>query len=87
MNIYKIALILVVNLLLVSNANADSIRCGSHIIKDGEREDIPTMKEVLKKCGKPSSQEGQILYYEDKGKRLDFDGEGRLIAIHDIEGH
>jgi hypothetical protein len=43
------------------------------------------MKEVIQKCGQPSSREGQNLYYKEKGKRLDFDGEGRLIAIHDIE--
>ena len=85
MSIYKIALLLVVTLLLASSANADSIRCGSHVIQDGGLENIPTMKEVIQKCGQPSSWEGQKLYYKEKGKRLDFDSEGRLIAIHDIE--
>ena len=84
MKLYKIALLLTVTLLLVSNANAGSIRCGTHVIQDGELENVPTMKEVIQKCGQPSSREGQKLYYNEKGKRLDFDSEGRLIAIHDI---
>jgi len=85
MNICKIALLLIVTLLLASNVNADSIRCGTHVIQDGELENIPTLKEVIQKCGQPSSREGQTLYYKEKGKRLDFDSEGRLMAIHDIE--
>lgn len=69
--------------LLAQVAQADSIRCGAHIIEDGGNTP-PTMEEVIKKCGKPTSREGNILVYEKHGKRLDFDTENRLIAMHDI---
>ena len=70
-------------LLLVPLAQADSIRCGSHIIEDGG-ENPPTMKEVIKKCGEPTSREGNKLVYKKHGKHLDFDTENRLVAMHDI---
>ncbi len=76
-------LITLTTFLLAPVAQADSIRCGSHIIKDGG-ENPPTMKEVLKKCGEPTSREGGKLVYKKHGKHLDFDTEGRLMAIHDI---
>ena len=44
-----------------------------------------TMEEVVKKCGQPSSREVSRLYYKKKGKRLDFDTEGRLMSISEIE--
>ena len=78
-------LIPAVTLLFTVSVNADSIRCGSHIIEDGGLHEEVTIEEVLKKCGKPSSREGSMLYYKNKCKRLDFDTEGRLMSIHDIE--
>ena len=78
-------LIPAVTLLFTVNVKADSIRCGSHVIEDGGIHKDVTMEEVLKKCGQPSSRKGSVLYYEKKGKKLDFDGEGRLKAIHDID--
>ncbi len=78
-------LIPAVTLLFTGSVKADSIRCGSHIIEDGGIHEEVTMEEVLKKCGQPSSREGSMLYYKNKGKRLDFDTEGRLMSINDIE--
>lgn len=85
MNISKFVAALAIPLLFTATVEADAIRCGSHVIEDGELENIPTMEEVLKKCGQPSSREGSSLYYKKKGKRLDFDTEGRLLSINDIE--
>ena len=84
----KIAVLITsITMLFTVSVKADSIRCGSHVIQDGGIHKDVTMEEVLKKCGQPSSRKGSVLYYEKKGKRLDFDGEGRLKAIHDIEDH
>ena len=85
MNISKFVAVVAITLLFTANVQADAIRCGSHVIEDGELENAPTMQEVLKKCGQPSSREGSSLYYKKKGKRLDFDTEGRLLSINDIE--
>lgn len=85
MSITKIVLMTATTLLFASNIQADSIRCGSHVIQDGELENAPTIKEVKEKCGQPDSQEGLSLYYKEKGKRLDFDTEGRLASINEIE--
>ena len=81
----KTVMLIIISLLFTSGVNADSIRCGSHIIEDGALHNIPTIEEVLHKCGQPDSREGNRLYYKKKGKVLDFDTEGRLMAIHDIE--
>ena len=61
------------------------MRCGTHVIEDGGLHNIVTIDEVVKKCGQPSSREGNTLYYKKKGKRLDFDTEGRLMSIHDVK--
>lgn len=85
MKLIKTALVAATTLLFTVSVNADSIRCGSHVIEDGDIHKTVTMQEVLRKCGPPSSREGSSLYYKNKGKRLDFDGEGRLMSINDIE--
>lgn len=72
-------------LLLSANVNADSIRCGTHVIEDEQLHDPVTMEDVIKKCGQPSSREGSTIYYKDKGKRLHFNPEGQLVSIEDIE--
>ena len=48
-------------------AQAGSISCGVHIIKDGDRNSA-TKSEVLKKCGKPNSQEGSSWIYRRGGR-------------------
>ena len=61
------------------------MRCGTHVIEDGGLQKVVTIEEVVKKCGQPSSRKGDRLYYKEKGKRLDFDADGRLMSISDIE--
>lgn len=78
-------LILTVTTLITANVYADSIRCGSHVIEDADLHKVVTKEEIIKKCGKPSYTKGNSLFYEKKGKRLDFDTENRLMSIHDIE--
>ena len=74
-----------ITMLFTASVNAESIRCGSHVIEDGGIHEKVTMEEVVKKCGQPSSREGSRLYYKKKGKRLDFDTEGHLMSINEIE--
>jgi hypothetical protein len=85
MKLEKLVLILAITGLFTASVNADSIRCGTHIIEDGDLHKIATKEEVIKKCGKPSHTKGNSLYYKKKGKRLDFDTENRLMSMHDIE--
>ena len=85
MKIIEIVLVTAITVLLTASAEADSMRCGAHVIEDGELHNIPTMDEVVKKCGQPSSRESSTLYYKNKGKRLHFDTDGRLISIEDME--
>ena len=85
MRMIEIVLVTATTLLLTANIKADSIRCGTHVIEDGELQNIVTIDEVVKKCGQPSSREGSTLYYKEKGKQLHFDAEGRLVSIQDIE--
>ncbi len=69
---------------MAPSANANSIRCGNHLIHDGQRSGT-TKYEVLKKCGEPKSRMGHVWVYK-KGPRtqsLHFNGSGKLIAIKD----
>jgi hypothetical protein len=85
MKLEKLVLIVAIAGLFTASVNADSIRCGTHIIEDADLHKIVTKEEVIKKCGKPSYTKGNSLYYKKKGKRLDFDTEGRLMSMHEIE--
>lgn len=86
MKLEKLVLVLAITgLITATSANADSIRCGRHIIEDADLHKIVTKEEVIKKCGKPSYTKGNSLYYKKKGKRLDFDTENRLMSMHDIK--
>jgi len=85
MNISKLLLVFAITLMFAANVQADTIRCGNETISDGQEENIPTMEEVLEKCGPPSHREENKLYYKDKNKRLDFDGEGKLMSINAID--
>ena len=80
-----IVLVIAIALLFAASVKANSMRCGTHVIEDADLHKIMTIDDVIKKCGKPSSREGNQIYYEKKGKRLDFDTEGRLMSIHNIE--
>jgi hypothetical protein len=85
MKIAKVVLIAATTLLFTVNVNADSIRCGSHVIEDSDLHKAMSKEEVIKKCGQPSSRKGNMLYYKNKGKRLDFDTNNKLMSIHNIE--
>ena len=81
----KIVLVISIALLFTAGVQADSMRCGTHVIEDADLHKIMTIKEVIKKCGQPSSRKNNTLYYKKKGKQLHFDTEGRLMSIHDIK--
>ncbi len=85
MKMTTIVLVIAIALLFAASVKANSMRCGTHVIEDADLHKMHTIDEVLKKCGKPSSREGNQLYYKKKGKRLDFDTEGRLMSIHNIK--
>ena len=85
MKMIFVLLISTITMLFTVSVKAESIRCGSHVIEDGGIHRNVTMEEVVKKCGQPSSREVSRLYYKKKGKRLDFDTEGRLMSISEIE--
>ena len=64
-------------------ASASSMRCGSHLIQDGQRNG-PTKYEVLKKCGQPSEQGWDTWIYERPGApsySLKFNASGNLATI------
>ncbi len=63
-------------------AQANSMRCGVHIVSSGGRTG-PTMYEVLKKCGEPAERAGLVWIYDRGGRirRLSFDSRGLLVNI------
>ena len=81
----KPVLILAITLLFTPGIQADSMRCGSHVIEDADLHKAMSIKEVVKKCGQPSSRKGNKLYYKKKGKELHFDTNERLMSIQDIK--
>ena len=85
MKMTKSVLILTITLLFTPGIQADSMRCGSHVIEDADLHKAMSIKEVIKKCGQPSSRKGNKLYYKKKGKELHFDTEDRLMSIQDIK--
>ena len=71
----------VLGMLAVNPAQAGSISCGVHIIKDNDRTSA-TESEVLKKCGKPKSQDGDSWIYKKGGRVTEVrfvDGKVRSI--------
>ncbi len=64
-------------------ANAASMRCGSHLIQDGQRNG-PSKYEILKKCGEPVEKGWDTWVYDSPGKApylLKFGANGNLVAI------
>ena len=62
-------------------AGAESLRCGTHVISDGES---VYQEEVREKCGEPDSTRGNIWVYERSGQhpvKLSFEDNGRLRSI------
>ena len=67
--------------LIVFQATAAyAMRCGTHIISDGERHGHGKY-ELLKKCGQPKTRDGNIWIYEKYGKTyfVTFDSAGRRV--------
>ena len=81
----EMVLILATTLLFTFDVQAESMRCGTHVIEDTDLHKAMTIKEVIEKCGQPSSRKGNKLYYKTKGKELHFDTNDRLMAIRDIK--
>jgi hypothetical protein len=70
-------------LFLVGPASAASIRCGTHLIMDGQRNGTGKY-EVSKKCGSPTERYGNTWIYDRPGeakKILHFNDSGRLLRI------
>jgi len=70
-------------LFLVGLASAGYMRCGTHMIQDGQRNG-PGKYEVSKKCGRPTEQYGNTWVYDLPGqskKILRFNDSGQLTTI------
>ena len=76
--------LLVLGCAMAQTASAGTLRCGNHLIHDGELNG-PTKYEVLKKCGEPLTRMGHTWIYKSGGrtKSLHFNGNGMLITIRD----
>jgi hypothetical protein len=67
-------------------ANAGSMRCGPHLIQDGQRNG-PTKYEILKKCGEPTTKGWDTWVYDKPGRSaysLKFSGNGHLTVIREL---
>ncbi len=75
-------LVLAILSLWASAAQANSMRCGVHLVSSGGRTG-PTMYEVLKKCGEPAERAGLVWIYDRGGRiyRLSFDSRSLLVNI------
>ncbi len=85
--IYKakliIASVFLSTLMLEPAFAVGSMRCGTHIISAGERQNTKRY-EVLKKCGEPTDRTGNTWIYEQSGgarRVVVFDSDGRLMRI------
>ena len=78
-----VAPVILLSILLMENALAGSMRCGSHIISTGGLHG-PGKYEVLKKCGEPTTRSGNTWIYEKSGGVryvVVFDAGGNLVRI------
>ena len=72
----------VLGMFAVNPAQAGSISYGVHIIQDGNRSSV-TKSEVLKKCGKPKSSEGNLWIYSKGGRETEVNFKnGKVQSIH-----
>jgi len=71
------------SIVMVEQSIADSLRCGTHIISSGQRS-APYKHEVLKKCGEPTSRNGNTWIYKKSSsvsRVVRFGGDGQVYAI------
>jgi hypothetical protein len=70
-------------LMTAVTSNANSMKCGSHIVQDGQRGG-PGKYEILKKCGEPTERYGNTWIYDKPGMKryaLTFNSNGVLNTI------
>ena len=78
-----VAPVILLSILLMETALADSMRCGSHIVSSGGLHG-PGKYEVLKKCGEPTTRSGNTWIYDKPGGVryvVVFDAGGNLVRI------
>ena len=78
-----VASVVLLSMLLMEFALADSMRCGTHIITTGGLHG-PGKYEVLKKCGEPTVRSGDTWIYDRPGGVkyvVVFDASGYLARI------
>jgi len=71
------------SIVMVGQSIAGSLRCGTHIISSGQRS-APYKHEVLKKCGEPTSRNGNTWLYKKSSsvtRVVRFSGDGQVSAI------
>jgi hypothetical protein len=71
------------SIVMVEQSIAGSLRCGTHVITSGQRS-APYKHEVLKKCGEPTSREGNTWIYRKSSsvtRVVKFGGDGQVSAI------
>ena len=76
------SLIVSITMIWPTLANANSMRCGTHIITSG-LSDSPGKYEVLKRCGEPTAGDGDTWIYERSSsitKVVRFSN-GQLLSI------
>ena len=81
MNLAKVLFMLVALSLVSRAAVAGSMRCGTDLIENGQREPV-LREEVISRCGSPESESGDSLVYkeDDTVYVLRF-SEGELVEI------
>jgi hypothetical protein len=74
---------LVLTIVSIQPALAGSMRCGTHIISSGQ-DNSPGQYEVLKRCGEPTSRQGDTWIYKQSSSvsnRIRFDRNGVILDI------
>jgi hypothetical protein len=85
-SVYSGLLCMLALMVLSPLATAGSMRCGSHLIQDGQRNG-PTKYEVLKKCGTPNEQGWDTWIDEASGGASyspKFNDNGKLTALRKL---
>lgn len=78
-----IGAVLVLAIVSIQPALAGSMRCGTHIISSGQ-DNSPGQYEVLKRCGEPTSRQGDTWIYKQSSSvsnRIRFDRNGVILDI------
>lgn len=80
----SLATALAATVLVVTTAEAGSMRCGSHIISDDQRHGIGRY-EVQKRCGDPTERYGDTWIYDRPGqarRTVRFGPDGTISNIN-----